>query len=147
METPCIVYAIATIFLSFVEAIRFKIKWGKVDNIKHSVSVILGAAAAGAVLGWWIVDCGFLFHWLPILAIVMVGVSFIGIRLALYDPMLNLFRLWTGTNSTGRIDYVSTVTSSYEDQHSEKVPFWCKRIGGALGWLLMFLLYKVIFKV
>lgn len=145
MITPSIIYSVITILLSLVDAIRIKIGWGRKPNINHMVSWQLSLWSGGGVAAWfyWHVP----FTWWAFLAAMILVVGFVGIRLSLYDPLLNIFRIWTGTNPAGRIDYVSTVTNSYEDQHSEKVPFWCKCIGGALVWLLMFLLYKVIFKV
>lgn len=146
MITPCAIYAIITLLLALVDALRIKANWGKVENISHTVSYQLAGISGGSVVGWWCYST-LLFNWWTLLAVLLVSVAFVGIRLALYDPILNLWRILFKVNPTGKIDYVSTVTSSYDDQHSEKVPFWCKRIGGALGWLLMFLLYKVIFKV
>lgn len=147
MTQSCTLYAIATILLSWTDAMRFKYQWGKVANINHAVSRGLAAGTAAAVGVWWVWHNHIQFTWWLLLATLLMGLAFIGIRLALYDPLLNLFRSWTGTNPTGRIDYVSTTTSSYVDQHSEKVGFWVKRIVGFMGWLLAFLLYKVIFKV
>jgi len=147
MLLPSTIYALATILLSFIEAVRFKVKWGKVANINHAISRGLAAGSAAIVGMWWIWHNRIQFTWWLALGALLMGLGFIGIRLALYDPLLNLFRIWTGTNPTGKIDYVSSTTSSYADQHSEKFPFWAKRAMGATGWLLVFLLYKVIFKV
>jgi len=146
MGTPSIIYTIITILLALTDAIRVKIAMGEVPNISHKVSWKLGIATGAGVLIWWeiFVLPG---NWWSLLAAAITALGFVGIRFALYDPCLNIFRLWTGTNPTGRIDYVSTTTSSYVDQHSEKLPFWAKRAMGAVGWLVMFLLYKVIFKV
>lgn len=145
MGVPCLIYAAVTILLSWIDAMRIKYAYGKQPNINHTVSTQLAIWSGFGVYAWWVIKIP-LTWWLAIAIILMVA-SFIGIRIALFDIFLNLFRRWTGTNPTGRIDYVSTTTSSYEDQHSEKFPFWAKRIGGFIGWLLMFLLYKVIFKV
>lgn len=145
MGVPCILYAIVTILLSWVDALRIKEKWGKAGNINHHVSTQLAIWSGFGVYAWWVIKIP-LTWWLAIAIILMVACFFF-IRLALFDICLNIFRRWTGTNPTGRIDYVSTRTNSYEDQHSEKVPFWAKRIIGVVGFALMFLLYKVIFKV
>lgn len=147
MTQSCILYAAVTILLSWTDAMRFKYQWGKVANIDHAVSRGLAAGTAAAVGVWWAWHNHIQFTWWLLLATLLMGLAFIGIRLALFDPLLNLFRAWTGTNPTGRIDYVSTETSNYEDQHSEKVPFWAKRIAGVAGFVVIFLLYKVIFKV
>jgi hypothetical protein len=147
MLLPSTIYALATILLSFIEAVRFKIKWGKVDNINHAVSRGLAIITGSIVGAGWLWYNHIRLSWWALLSILLISVAFIGIRLALYDPLLNLFRLWTGTNPTRKIDYVSSATNDYEDQHSEKLPFWAKRAMGAVGWLVMFLLYKVIFKV
>lgn len=146
MGTPCIIYAVATILLAWIDAMRIKAKWGKAGNIDHVVSTALGVMTA-------YVDCYLTMwghisvFWWALLWFALLSAAFVFIRLALFDIALNGFRLWTGTNPTGRIDYVSTTTSSYEDQHSEKVGFWMKRIIGVAGWAVMFLLYKVIFRV
>lgn len=145
MLTPSIIYAITTILLALVDAIRIKRVWGKQPNITHTVSWQLAIWSGFGVYLWWVMPIS-LTWWLAI-AIPLLALGFVAIRLALFDIFVNLFRQWTGTNPTGRIDYVSTETTSDVDQHSEKIPFWWKRIGGILVWLLMFLLYKVIFKV
>jgi hypothetical protein len=129
-----------------VEAIRFKVQWGKVKNINHAVSRGLGIAVGALILIWWGIAV-LLCNWWSLLAVGITALSFVGIRFALYDPFLNIFRLLFGINPTGRIDYVSTQTSSYEDQHSEKVTFWWKRVIGGAGWAAMYFLYKIIFKV
>ncbi len=119
---------------------------GKVPNIDHKVSWKLGVATGGAVLMWWeiFVLPG---NWWSFLAAAIAAISFVGIRLALYDLCLNIFRLLLGINPTLRLDYVSTETTSYDDQHSEKVGFWWKRIIGIAGFFAMYFLYRLIFKV
>lgn len=147
MIIPSLLYTVITILLALVDAIRVKIAIGKVPNISHKVSYRLAGILGGSVIGWWWYSLGLSFTWCTILAVALVSVGFVGIRLALYDPVLNAFRLLMGINPTGRIDYESPTTSSYVDNHSRPMPFWMKRFMGATGWLLMFLLYKVIFKV
>lgn len=147
MTQPCILYAVATILLSLTEAIRFKVQWGKVQNINHAVSWGLGTGAGIAVGLWWYFFNSIEFTWWWVLALLLMGIAFIFIRLTIFDPLLNLFRIWTGTNPTKKIDYVSTKTSSYEDRHSEKIGFWMKRTMGVAGFVAIFLLYKVIFKI
>jgi len=146
MIDSSIIYAIVTILLALTDAIRVKIAMGKVPNINHKVSWKLGIGAGASVLIWWeiFVLPG---NWWSLLAAAIAALGFVGIRFALYDLCLNGFRILMGTNPTGRIDYVSPTTSSYLDEHSEKVPFWAKRIIGGMVWLLMFLAYKLIFKV
>jgi hypothetical protein len=147
MLIPCIIYAAVTLLLALTDTIRVKIAQGKIPNINHAVSYKLAWILGGLVIVWWWVHIRLSFNWWTVLAIALVSIAFVGIRVALYDLLLNLFRIWTGTNPTGKIDYVSTETSSYEDQHSEKVGFWAKRAMGVAGFVVMFLLYKVIFKV
>lgn len=142
-----IIYAIVTSLLALVDAIRVKIAMGKVPNISHKVSYKLAGILGGSVIGWWWVSLGLSFTWWSVLAVALVSVGFVGIRLALYDLLLNVFRLLTGTNPTGRIDYESPTTSSYVDNHSRPTGFWMKRVLGVAGWAAMFLLYKLIFKV
>jgi len=145
MIDPSIIYAVVTILLAWVDAMRIKAVYGKQPNINHTVSTQLAIWSGFGVYLWWVMPIS-LTWWLAI-AVPLLVLSFIGIRLALYDPLLNLFRLWTGTNPTRKIDYISSATTSYIDRHSEKWAFWMKRAMGAVGWLVMFLLYKVIFKV
>jgi hypothetical protein len=147
MITPSLIYTIATILLALTDAIRIKIRWGKTGNINHKVSVRLAAFAGGCTLGWWIVESGIYWNWWSVLACTLVGISFIAIRVVLYDPMLNFSRIIMKTNPTMRIDYESPTTSSYIDNHSQPMPFWLKRIMGVAGWVVIWLLYKVIFKV
>ncbi len=146
MLTPSLIYIAVTILLALVDAIRVKIAMGKVPNINHKVSWKLGVATGGVVLMWWeiFVLPG---NWWSFLVAAITALSFVGIRLAFYDIVLNALRIAMGTNPTGRIDYVSTKTTSYEDQHSEKVGFWWKRIIGIAGWMAMYFLYRLIFKV
>ncbi len=144
MITPSLIYAHVTILLAWTDAIRIKVEWNKVKNINHKVSWKLGVAAGAMVLIWWeiFVLPG---NWWSLLAAAITAVGMVGIRLALYDPMLNIFRALTGT--TGRIDYVSTETTSDVDQHSEKVGFWWKRVIGIAGFFAMYFLYRLIFRV
>lgn len=145
MIQPCIIYAVVTIFLSWVDAMRIKYVYGKQPNINHTVSTQLAIWSGFGVYAWWVIKIP-LTWWLAIAIILMVA-SFIGIRLVLFDIFLNLFRIWTGTNPTGRVDYESATTSSYIDNQSRPMPFWLKRAMGVAGFAVMFLLYKVIFKV
>lgn len=147
MTHPCIIYAIVTILLSWTDSMRIKYERGKVANINHAVSSGLAAGTGIAVVVWWVWYNHIPITWWLLLAVLLIGLAFIGLRVALYDPLLNLFRLWTGTNPTGRIDYESPTTSSYIDNHSRSMPFWLKRVMGVAGFAVMFLLYKVIFKV
>lgn len=149
MGIPCILYAVATILLAWIDAMRIKAKYGYQQNIDHKPSWIAAITIGLGITVYWCMENCTPGEWRPIYLVVFImqWSSFAFIRLALYDILLNIFRLWTGTNPTGRIDYVSTKTNSYEDQHSEKVGFWIKRAMGMAGFTLMFLLYKVIFRV
>jgi len=147
MITPSIIYAAVTILLAFVDALRIKVRWGKTGNINHDLSYILALLWGGTVLMWWGINTGMELNWWTALALLLAGIGMCFIRLALFDPCLNIFRILTKTNPTGKIDYVSSTTSSYEDQHSEKVSFWWKRVLGMTGWVVMYFLYRLIFKV
>lgn len=148
MITPSLIYAGITILLALVEAIRFKVRWGKVANINHKVSEWLAIAGAVPVLWFWIANVDESISsvwWKFFVAADLIGFAFIAIRLAIYDPLLNFLRILTKTNPTMRLDYVSTETSSYEDQHSEKLGFWQKRALGVTAWAVLFVIYSKIF--
>lgn len=140
MITASIIYTIITILLAGVDAIRiyFARKAGK-ENIEHIVGDMLAIGFGFGVYVYWhethltgFSDIGYF------IAFLILGISFIAIRFTIYDIVLNLLR--------GRkIDYVSTKTSSWEDGHI-RFAFWLKRLIGAGGWLVMFGLYKIIFK-
>jgi hypothetical protein len=142
MVRASLIYAVVTILLALVDAIREKVKWGKVANISHKISWQL-AAVTGII-----VSAFFVWHNPLPLTLAKQGVimiSFIAIRLVLFDPAQNLFRIFLKTNPTMRLDYVSVKTSSYEDQHTEKLSFWQKRAIGVVGWVIVLLVYNKIF--
>lgn len=146
MLTPSIIYAAVTVILALIDALRIKKHWGKIANIDHKVSDDLAIIIGATVILWWLFT-SLLCNWWSLLAIAIAGIGMVFIRIALFDICLNIFRILTKTNPTGKIDYVSLTTSSYVDQHSEKANFWLKRIIGAAGWVIMYFLYRLIFKV
>lgn len=145
MLTPSLIYIAVTILLAWTDAIRIKVRWNKVKNIDHGLSRILAFTTGGLLTVLFVYKIAP--SWLLLVYVLLLMVAFIAIRLALYDPLLNIFRAWTGTNPTWNIGYVSTETSSYEDQHSEMVGFLWKRIIGMAGFFAMYFLYRIIFKV
>lgn len=118
-------YAAITVLLALVDHLRRKAQMGKVANISHEVSVV--AAIVGA-MGVWAIVFGKHIDW----HLVPYLIGCVGVRLLLFDPTLNLF-------NRERFDQVSTTTSSYKDQHSEKVGFYWQRAIGA-GIILLSLL-------
>lgn len=140
MITVSIIYVIITILLAGVDAIRiyFAKKAGK-DNIEHIVGDMLAIGFGFGVYVYWhethltgFSDIGYF------IAFLILPGSFVAIRFAIYDIVLNLLR--------GRkIDYISTKTSSWEDRHI-RFAFWLKRLIGAAGWTTLWGLYKIIFK-
>lgn len=107
-------YAAFTILLAFIEKLRIKAKWGEVLNIKHSWS------GAGAILAF-IATVAIFNQWN--LYVLCLGVSCIGVRGVIYDPVLNLFR-------GEYIDYESPTTNSKSDKAEKKrnINFWGQRL-------------------
>lgn len=140
-----------TVVLALAEAIRIRIVYGKKQNIDHHISTGLAIGAAMlAILFYGLTAHGLmtkrellrfaillnLFGW-PLCGLV---------RLVAYNPILNLFRILTKTNPTGRIDYVSDKTTSETDNFKwwKKLGFWQQRAIAFAGWgLLIWLYYKV----
>lgn len=145
MIVPSLIYLAITVLLAGVDCIRIKAENGKEANINHGLSVIFAAFAGMASFGFSRMDLigkG----WDGFAQLVPILLGFAAIRLLAYDLSLNCWRIIFKINPTGKIDYVSTVTSSYEDQHSEKVKFWMKRLIAAVGWGMVFIVYHAIFK-
>lgn len=138
------VYACVTIILALIDAIRIKANWGKVDNIDHVESWMLAFFSGGAVCFYYVGHQHLEFLGFILLSGLLTVIAFIAIRLAVYDPVLNFLRILLKINPTMRLDYVSTETSSYEDQHSEKIGFWQKRALAVAAWGgIAFVYYKI----
>lgn len=142
MIRASLIYIAVTILLGLVDAIREKIKWGKVANISHKISWQL-AAVTGIITSAY-------FAWhnplpLTLAKQAVMLIAFIGIRLVFFDPAQNLFRIFLKTNPTMRIDYVSNTTSSWFDSHSLKLEFWEKRVIGIVAWVIVTIVYYKIF--
>lgn len=149
MIKASLIYAAFTILLAIIDAIRIKVKWNKVANINHKVSTDLALYAGAITLAIWVVlNCKIgEWHWAYLAAFALVGLGCVCIRLMFYDICLNIFRIITKTNPTLRLDYQSPTTSSYIDQHTEKIDFWEKRILAVEAWLILFFIYHAIFKL
>lgn len=149
MITPSLIYAGVTVLLALVDAIRIKIKWGSEDNISHNVSDALAWGGAVIVFGVYLVftkEGVTLSLWEYVLSGMINALQFIAVRLAVYDPFLNLFRILTKTNPTMRLDYESATTSSYVDNHSHPIGFWRKRALALAAWFILCILSRLIFK-
>jgi hypothetical protein len=143
MITASLIYIGVTFLLALVDAIRIKVKWGKVPNIDHKLSSELALILSGPVASVCILNTE-PFGWTWLLRFDIIFAGLIAVRFAFYDLFINFLRILTKTNPTMRLDYVSTKTSSYEDQHSEKISFWQKRAIGVAGWVvIMFVYYKI----
>lgn len=144
MIAPSLIYAVATILLAFVDAVRIKVKWGKAGNIDHEASAALGIMTAFTVC--FITMWGHISNfWWALLWFVLLSAMFVVIRLAIFDPFLNLFRILTKTNPTMRLDYESATTSSYVDNHSHPIGFWRKRALALAAWFVLSIIYHFIF--
>ena len=107
-------YAAFTVLLCAIEKWRIDAKKGEVLNIKHSWS------GAGAILAF-IATVAIFNQWN--LYVLCLGVSCWGIRGAIYDPVLNIFR-------GEYIDYESPTTDSKSDkaEKKRKISFWMQRL-------------------
>lgn len=112
-----IYYSIATVLLAGIDALRIRfVTPHKKQNIRKWISWSLAIIAGGVC--WWIAE--FTTWWETILVA-------IGVRYALYDPFLNVFRGF-------RIDYQSDRTNSITDQAEQRInlAFWGQRIIGVV---------------
>lgn len=115
---PVLYYFLATILLAAVDAIRIRITWGRVSNIRHWISWSL-AIIAGIIIyffqswPWYLYAPMCLF-----------------VRLLSYAPTLNLFR---GKD----YNYESGKTSSSVDAD---ISFWGQRLIGLMGLIVVVLL-------
>lgn len=147
MITPSIIYVAVTILLAYVDAIRIKVNWDKVKNIDHKISINLALYTGSATLCLWtVLNCKQgEWDWMYFISFAFISLAMVAIRLTLFDLLLNLFRIFMKINPTMRLDYVSTKTSSYEDQHSEKIGFWQKRALAIAAWFILYIVYRLIF--
>jgi len=138
MIFPSVIYAVITVLLALIDALRIKYAQGKQENINHEVSVALAVFAGMAAFGFSRMDLigG---GWVGLWQMIPIFLGFIAIRFLLYDPFLNAFRHLP-------IDYESSTTSSYVDNHSRPIPFWEKRLFAAVGWGVVLITYHLIFK-
>lgn len=136
MIKASLLYSAITVLLALIDAIRIKKAKGIVENINHKVSSTLAGIAMVIVNVCFIHGalCGdYFLKW------VLFIFAFTSIRLALYDPLLNLMRRM-------KIDYESPTTSSYVDQHTNKLTFWDKRIFAFGAWAALVYIHYLIFK-
>lgn len=147
MIKASLIYAAVTILLAFVDSVRIKRAKGIVENIDHGWSVAFAIWSGTLVIMLFIepyhlVNYEFLAEWdinklmQGIFAIPM----FIFIRMCFFDISLNLWRRF-------KIDYESLTTSSYVDQHTNKLTFWDKRFIAMGAWFVCWLLYYLIFEL
>ena len=107
-----------------------------VENINHTTSAIIGAAGAAIVsIIYSVQKNGF---WTPVIYYVVVFFACLCIRMAIYDPMLNIFRIFTKTNPTGRVDYSSDTTTAKTEKY---LTFWQKRMLAVLGYAAILFLH------
>lgn len=121
-----IYYSIATVFLAGIDWYRRKKQMGKVVNIDHAGSVVMAIVAWLLVMAIYVLKNAHpeLQGWLVLLWYLTNIIGCIGVRLLIYDFVLNLFfgRKLTDT---------STTTDSYKDTHTNHLPFWVQRLIGA----------------
>lgn len=145
MLLASIIYVGVTLLLSLIDSIRIKVSYGKVGNIDHNMSTSLAVLTGGLTL-MFTPHPEFGLNFITLLGIILILFGFIGIRIGLYDPILNLFRILMKTNPTMRLDYESPTTSSYVDNHSRPIGFWQKRVLSIGVWGACWFIYYSIFK-
>jgi hypothetical protein len=132
-------YCLAIVLACTIEWVRWKILFGKVKNLDKKYSVLIGFGlfvfVAVKFIGF---DASF---FLKSLAKWFVyGIECIGIRIVLYDPVLNIFM--------GRyIDHISHTTNSLTDQKQAdfNINFWQERVIGLVITLVFSFLYQLLF--
>lgn len=135
MILPSAIYAVITVLLAFVDALRIKHAQGKEENISHGLSGILAIVPAlGIVMVYY--DLNVSTEWKEMSLCLP---AFVAIRFLVYDLMLNIFRHLP-------IDYESATTSAKTDNLTIGITFWEKRLFAAVGWGVVLIAYHLIFK-
>lgn len=140
-----------TVLLALIDAIRIKIAWGKKENIDHGISTLLAfifmAITLYIVLGLWPTEIStsdrLISH---ALFWSFSALTYTLVRLSVYNIFLNLYRILTDTNPTGRIDYVSVSTNSKIDTNKwwGRLTFWEQRGIAVFAWaIVVFAHYKL----
>lgn len=140
-----------TVLLAMIEALRTYIAYGKKENIDHTISTVLGVAAwiwtMVIIMLVWPGDFPQPFSWLShCIFIVFSAATCVLVRLSEFNILLNFYRIITGTNPTGRLDYVSTKTSSKTDTNKwwSRLSFWQQRGIATAAWaFVVFTYYKL----
>lgn len=138
MIKASLIYTVVTILLALVDAIRIKKAKGVVGNINHELSFFLAAFGGSflmCVMFWGKGE----FSFKRFVEVVLLLASFGFIRLVIYDIFLNLFRRL-------KINYQSSTTNSYVDNHTTLITFWEKRAIGLAGWVGVGIVHYLIFK-
>lgn len=115
MITPLLIYSAVTILLAGVDWYRRKKMMGKVLNIDHKVSTLLGALGLVATCLPFVIGIGF---WKALLT----GIGCIGVRLLIYDPALALMNR---TNPFKNSLTSDSKTEQFENKHH--ITFWQQR--------------------
>lgn len=138
MIEPSILYAITTIMLALVDALRIKSLWGQVDNINHRYSWFFALLTAAILTIYYSIP------WVSFIYFALLFAAFISIRVVVFDIVLNLLRILMKTNPTGKIDYVSEKSDSETEQRSNRLSFWQRRALGAAAYgVCLFIHYKL----
>jgi hypothetical protein len=121
-------YTAATILLAFVDYWRRKKQMGKVVNIDHTVSAVLGLGCY-CILWFYAVWVHIIFKphspwYIYVVEILVLGLGCVGVRTVVYDPIINIL-------IDGKLSNISTTTDSYKDTHTYHVSFWGMRAIGA----------------
>jgi hypothetical protein len=114
-------YIVLTFFAALIDDTRISESWGKVKNINHKLSVLVGGLFAAIVLVLFNPEKWQLFL---LMCVCLRGVF--------YDPFLNLLR---GLE----IDYTSETTDSVTDQFLKD--FWVERLAYFVFFIALSLYY------
>ena len=116
-----ITYIVLTFFAALIDDIRISETWGKVKNINHKLSILVGVLFAVIVL--------VLFNPIKWQLFLLMCIC---IRGVFYDPFLNLMMGLV-------IDYTSETTDSITDQFLKD--FWVERLAYFVFFIALSLYY------
>lgn len=138
MIKASLIYTAVTILLALVDAYRIKKAKGVVENINHEVSASYAIYGGAITLVIWTVlsyKPGE-WHWNYLIKVLILSISFIGIRLAIYSIFLNLIRRLP-------INYVSIQTNNKSDIWLRNIPFWGQRFLGIVVYVGTLIIFNI----
>lgn len=132
-------YTILAVILSaFIESIRIRSSYGKVQNVNKVVTFTIGAALFGVCLALIYTDY---YNTPEVIEVALYAIFYASVRGLLYDPLLNV---WTGKQLT----YVSTNTNSVIDWFERsglKWGFWKERFVYLFVTIVTGITYEIVY--